>query len=46
MVIKVLEWLPLFMSDYLDKLDNVNHSVDAFEIPNKSDVKEQWIIWL
>ncbi len=29
-----------FYGDYLDKPDNVNHSVDAFEIPNKSDVKE------
>lgn len=29
-----------FYGDYLDKPNNVNHSVDAFEIPNKSDVKE------
>lgn len=29
-----------FYGDYLDQPDNVNHSVDAFDIPNKSDVKE------
>lgn len=29
-----------FYGDYLDKPDNVSHSVDSFTIPNKSTVKE------
>ncbi|MBB1348383.1 MULTISPECIES: hypothetical protein [unclassified Pseudoalteromonas] len=29
-----------FYGDFLDKPDNVNHSVDSFTIPSKADVKE------
>jgi hypothetical protein len=29
-----------FYGDFLDKPDNVSHSVDSFVIPNKADVKE------
>lgn len=35
-----IKMITAFYGDFLDRADNVSHSVDSFTIPNKADVKE------